>query len=284
LIKLNGRSSSSGLALLTYPFTSMSGMYKNTVFIQTYFFRSVERFYAEMVRVGGVVQRYEEGLKSIAVCAKVFANGSHIVLGTLEKISSGFINVGYIFPQKVVPHEVIIEKSKEVLDRLGEQGHVGFVELTVNVFVNDSMYLEEVELYSTKITNSIIYFKFLTGGHFSGSGEFVTTVATEGERTETDDGPEESREYCYIPFLLHFGLSDQQANSFFQLCRIGGVSFDLENKIGTTFVVLGSMKDCVGILTTAKERKKIINFVSKTAEFLMKQNSHNICTEMLREK
>jgi hypothetical protein len=60
-------------------------------------------------------------------------------------------------------------------------------------------------------------------------------------------------------------LSDQPAGSFFQLCRIGSISFDLENKLGTTFIVLGSLKDTVGILATARDRKKIINFVSKTA-------------------
>lgn len=40
----------------------------------------------------------------------------------------------------------------------------------------------------------------------------------------------------------------------------------------------------MGILTTAKDRKSIIKLVSKSAEFLIKQNSHNISTEMLKEK
>ena len=37
----------------------------------------------------------------------------------------------------------------------------------------------------------------------------------------------EPRGYCYIPFILHFGLSEKQSSSFFQLCRIAGISFDL---------------------------------------------------------
>ena len=37
----------------------------------------------------------------------------------------------------------------------------------------------------------------------------------------------EPRGYCYIPFALHFGLSEKQSVSFFQLCRIAGISFDL---------------------------------------------------------
>lgn len=94
----------------------------------------------------------------------------------------------------------------------------------------------------------------------------------------------EPRGYCYIPFMLHFGLSEKQTASFFQLCRIAGISFDLENKYGTTFVLLGSLKDTIGLLTTAKERKSMIKLVSKAAEFLVKQNSHNMSNEMLRGK
>lgn len=65
--------------------------------------------------------------------------------------------------------------------------------------------------------------------------------------------------------MLHFGLSEKQTNSFFQLCRIGGVSFDLENKFGTTFIILGTLKDTVGIITTAKDRKGMIKLVLKSA-------------------
>jgi len=36
------------------------------------------------------------------------------------------------------------------------------------------------------------------------------------------------------------------------------------------------MKSSVGIITTAKDRKGIIKVMSKTLDFLIKQNSHNI--------
>lgn len=65
--------------------------------------------------------------------------------------------------------------------------------------------------------------------------------------------------------MLHFGLTEKQTGSFFQLCRIGGVSFDLESKFGTTFIILGSLKDTMGVITTAKDRKSMLKLVSKTA-------------------
>lgn len=56
----------------------------------------------------------------------------------------------------------------------------------------------------------------------------ATIVDTfEREGAEQEVITYDARCFCYVPYLLHFGLSDRQANSFFQLCRMGGVSFDL---------------------------------------------------------
>lgn len=74
----------------------------------------------------------------------------------------------------------------------------------------------------------------------------------------------EPRCFCYVPFLLHFGLSDRQVNSFFQLCRMGGVSFDLENKYGATFILLGSLKTSMGLITTAKDKRGTIKLMLKS--------------------
>ena len=92
----------------------------------------------------------------------------------------------------------------------------------------------------------------------------------------------EPRSFCYIPYLLHFGLSDRQVNSFFQLCRMGGVSFDLENKYGATFILLGSMKSSMGLITTAKDKKACVKLMLKSLEFIMKQNSHNMSNATLQ--
>jgi len=35
---------------------------------------------------------------------------------------------------------------------------------------------------------------------------------------------------------------------------MGGISFDLENKYGSTFILLGSLKNSMGMITTAKDR------------------------------
>jgi hypothetical protein len=49
-------------------------MYGCTALIQPYYFRSIEKFYSELVRQGGVIQKYEEGTKTIAISAKISEN------------------------------------------------------------------------------------------------------------------------------------------------------------------------------------------------------------------
>lgn len=142
---------------------------------------------------------------------KILHDESYIINGTFEKISNGFVNIGYLFPQKCIPHRLIVEKCKPLMHKLIENGHIGYVELTLLVDSDDNIFLEEVELFSTRITNSLSYFKFLEGGYFNSMGEFMTKIAVDDEELESAADESiatlEPRGYCYIPFMLHFGLS-----------------------------------------------------------------------------
>ena len=56
---------------------------------------------------------------------------------------------------------------------------------------------------------------------------------------------------------------------------MGGVSFDLENKYGCTFILLGSLRSSLGIITTARDRKDMIRLMVSSIDFLIRQNAHN---------
>lgn len=135
MIKINNYHFSSGVALLTYPFSSLPEMYTNTALVQPFYFKSIEKYYSELTKHGGVVQKYEEGTKTIVLSAKIVHGEDHTVLGTFERISNGFVNIGYIFPQKCVPHKNLVTKSNEILQRLSAFGHIGYVELTFVVTI-----------------------------------------------------------------------------------------------------------------------------------------------------
>lgn len=151
------------------------------------------------------------------------------VVGTYEKISSGFVNIAYIFPQKKVEHKLLEEISIKVGAKLASRNHLGTAELTFVVSNYQGLFLEKVQCYSTHLTSALNYYRFLSDGRLESNGDYMAKIID----TFDNDGKEEEvvtyepRSFCYVPFLLHFGLSERQANSFFQLCRMGGVSFDL---------------------------------------------------------
>lgn len=51
----------------------------------------------------------------------------------------------------------------------------------------------------------------------------------------------EPRTFMFCKFLNHPQLSTIQYKMFFHLCRLDSISFDLEKRIGSTFV----MPDCL---------------------------------------
>lgn len=71
--------------------------------------------------------------------------------------------------------------------------------------------------------------------------------------------------------------------NFFQLCRIEGVSFDLEKKFGSTFILIDTLKSSIGLLTTGQSTKTSVKLMTSTLGFLVKQNQ-KISNDPVKEK
>ena len=186
-----------------------------------------------------------------------------------------------------VPNNEILAIFNSVSGKLAQLGHLGDFQICLFVDENYTVYLDKVQCYQTEIGSSLFYFKFLCHGNLNNKGHYITKIT---ETFETDDNKEEElvtlepRSYCYLPYILHFGLSEKQVGSFFQLCRMGGISFDLENKYGSTFILLGSLKNSMGMITTAKDRDTCKKLMVKSLDFIIKQNAHNNSKSFVEEK
>lgn len=128
IVKINGRYRSVGLALLTYPFSSLPEMYTNTTLINQGY--TVDEFYHQLIKEGGIIERYDENLTVVGVAINIEQSGEVKPIGSFEKISSGFVNIGFIFPQKKIDSKWIFEKAKKVGAKLHETGHYGGAEIT----------------------------------------------------------------------------------------------------------------------------------------------------------
>lgn len=76
----------------------------------------------------------------------------------------------------------------------------------------------------------------------------------------------------YCKYLHHPGLSKIQYKSFFHMCRLQSISFDLESRKGTAFM----LQDClqsgvIAMMTIAEERKESLSMMNDAFRFLEQQ-------------
>lgn len=73
----------------------------------------------------------------------------------------------------------------------------------------------------------------------------------------------------YCKYVHHPGLASIQYKTFFHMCRLESVSFDLENRSGSTFI----LPDClqggvISILTVAQERDEVVEKMVEALNFI----------------
>jgi len=79
----------------------------------------------------------------------------------------------------------------------------------------------------------------------------------------------EQRSFMYVKHLKHDGLSRIQYKTFFHMCRLRSVSFDLERRMGTTFM----LQDClqsglIALMTIAEERTETLKQMVDAFKFI----------------
>jgi hypothetical protein len=75
----------------------------------------------------------------------------------------------------------------------------------------------------------------------------------------------------YIPIAAHEGLKSSNDEAFFKLCRMRGIAFDTENRIGSLFF----MADAIGggtisVICLGKTRRKSLEVAVTTINFIQR--------------
>lgn len=84
-------------------------------------------------------------------------------------------------------------------------------------------------------------------------------------------GPDmtKSRGFIFIPFLHHPGLANIQYKTFFHMCRVEGISFDLEARVGTTFLLCDSLQSGVlSVISMGRHLRETLSYLSETLTFI----------------
>jgi len=110
------------------------------------------------------------------------------------------------------------------------------------------------------------FFDFLVGGRFDVvSGRYA--VSNEG-----GGGHLQQRSYVMNELFYHPGLPSMHHSAFFNLCRLKGVSFDLQEKAGTVFNLMDSfIGGVLGIVTVGTSLLDSLRKFADCLDFIQKQ-------------
>ena len=74
--------------------------------------------------------------------------------------------------------------------------------------------------------------------------------------------PLETRSYVAIDCLYHPNLGSMQYGSFFNLCRLHGISFDLQQKLGTAFMLTDTLASgIIGLIGVGNDTNDAMKMV-----------------------
>lgn len=178
------------------------------------------------------------------------------------------------FPERSLP-EINLNSITQVIGQsLYEKGVFGYTTVDLIAFPdpfsskqgnNVLFWAIGLDCYLNHYTTGYFYFDFLMGGKMDSINGKYHLIAGNNERT-----------FIYCPFLHHPGLSNIQYKTFFHMCRIDNISFDLERKIGSSFMLLDSLQSgVVGLLAVAENETETLRFMCEALKFLM-QHSGNL--------
>lgn len=100
----------------------------------------------------------------------------------------------------------------------------------------------------------------------------LDTVSGHYQIDQSIDSRTTERYYFYLPVIEHPGISRVLYKTFFYMCRVQGISFDLELKKGTTFILPDCIQSSViGLLTMGTSPLECSKFLLNSLKFVETQ-------------
>jgi IQ domain-containing protein H len=177
----------------------------------------------------------------------------------------------------------LCESISQVLYQKGVFGHV-----TIDLvsFPNPNDPKAHPLFWAVDINNELCdnanicsFFDILMEGNLDQeTGDYAIEVLKDPDdeaKNEEDNNPlsnrvsQEPRSFMYCNFLHHPGLSMIQYKTFFHMCRLESISFDMEKRSGSTFCLFDSLQSgVIGMLTIGIHRKITVNYMIDALNFI----------------
>lgn len=259
---------------------------KKAKIAQSSLYTSWDSYINLFCKVGGVIEAapmcQSSQVQSPSVSFLIEPNGQIEVVGSYDKFAaSDFVNAGCFFPQKSLPAMNLKTLCRSVGQVMYDQGIIGHVTVDLVSFPNPNdpkahPLFWAVDLNQELTDNAAIttFFDILMEGQLQPeTGEYQIEVLRDSDDfTRADHGDtvlKEPRCFMFCNFLHHPGLSTIQYKTFFHMCRLESISFDMEKRSGSTFCLYDSLQSgVIGMLTIGQKRKQIVQMMIEALGFI----------------
>eukprot|EP01029_Cantina_marsupialis_P010545 TRINITY_DN23_c8_g1_i1.p1 TRINITY_DN23_c8_g1~~TRINITY_DN23_c8_g1_i1.p1 ORF type:complete len:1057 (+),score=252.90 TRINITY_DN23_c8_g1_i1:125-3295(+) len=173
------------------------------------------------------------------------------------------------FPQTLLPGPAAEGAALAVGEVLYRENIIGYASIDVIVFYDERAkdlrtWAIDLNLRLTDHAASFTFFDFLIKGKFNST----TGIYSISNDSVPQEGPRE-RGYMSIPFLCYSPISQVQHSTFFNICRLNGISFDLFEKTGSVFSLNDSLlSGTLGVMSLGPSPYICIDLLWRCLQFL----------------
>lgn len=272
---------------------------KKVKMAQPSLFRSWEFYIKRFCKVGGVIEAAPlcspAHISMPSIAFFIEPDGNVKLVGSFDRIeATTFVNAGCFFPQTSLPSMNLVTLSRSIGDVLYDKGLIGHVTVDLVSFPNPTQadshplfWAVDISAQLSDNATACLFFDILMEGKLDPEtgeyeietmeGEDDMAIAKPNDKLNIDNivnmqNKREPRNFMFCNFLHHPGLSTIQYKTFFHMCRLEQISFDMEKRQGSTFNMYDSLQSAViGLMCIGVHRKVAVNYMIDALNFIQNQ-------------
>jgi hypothetical protein len=250
-----------------------------------------KEYLKEFTRVGGVIEACPSApfnrMQGVKVCFSIYPDGEVKLVGAFDKLESRkYVTSGYLFPQTSLPNMNLQMLAESIGSVLIEKEIIGHISVDLVAFPDETgksshplFWAVDLDCTLSDSASVMTFFDFLMEGHLDLVTGFYSL------NPAVSDSINSYRQFLYLPFIHHPGLGKVLYKTFFYMCRVQGISFDLEERKGTAFLLPDSLQSCViGLISMAGNTLQVLKLMLETLEFVGSQGGSGLNKLGFREE
>ncbi|EGR31565.1 IQ calmodulin-binding motif family protein, putative [Ichthyophthirius multifiliis] len=233
----------------------------------------------------------QQEIYSSSILFKLNPDSSTTVMSSYDKLyGSEYVNFGCNFPQTSLPQLNIKHLCNTIGNALHNKGIYGYITINLIAFPDPTnklghplFWIIGLDCYLNDYSAIFFIFDFLIQGKFDrNNGKYFLSDQNENQENSNIIDEFEERTFMYIPYIFHQNLKSISFKEMFNLCRKNGISYDVEKKVGSVFLLVDEIeKGIVSLITISENQKKNMKQITEAVNLILQIGTSNLQKETI---